>query len=218
MGIQERKERERKMRQQQIMDASKQVFLEKGFKSTKIEDIAQKAELSVATIYLYFKNKDELYTSLNLATLEFLRKEIEKVCNNKKLPIERKFFQLKKAFLEAYYYDPLIFRNILHMQVEGTLPMISTDLLAEILRLTRECIKGVSSIFEQGIKEGKLINGNVRAYGDAVWGLFTGLIVWQNSRKTFNVKKKDYLESTLDLGFRVLFRGITTDRNAIGGV
>lgn len=142
MGILERKEREKKIRQKQIQDAAKEVFLEKGFKMATMEDIAKRAELSPATIYLYFKNKDELYASLNLNTLEFLQKEIEKISNNGKMPVERKLLQLKKAFLKTYYYDPLILRNILHMQVEGTLGMISSDLILEIQRITRQCRRG----------------------------------------------------------------------------
>jgi len=60
LGIQERKEREKHMRKQQIQDVAKKVFLEKGFSSATMEDIAQASELSVSTVYLYFRTKDEL--------------------------------------------------------------------------------------------------------------------------------------------------------------
>ncbi len=45
MGIKERKEREREMRRQQIQKATKDVFMLKDFKSTTMEDIAQKARI-----------------------------------------------------------------------------------------------------------------------------------------------------------------------------
>jgi AcrR family transcriptional regulator len=213
MGIPERKEREKKMRQKQIQDAAKEVFLEKGFRMATMEDIARKAELSPATIYLYFKNRDELYASLNLASLEFLQKEIENISNNGKIPVERKLLTLKKVFLKTYYHDPLILRNILHMQVEGTLGMISSDLMLQIQRITRQCRRGVFSIFEQGIKEGKFINGPIPALSDVVWGLFTGVVVWEISKKTFD-SNKNHLESTLDLAFRTLVRGLTKERQS----
>ena len=60
MGIQERKEREKERRRQQIMVAAKRVFSEKGFNKATMEDIAHEAELSPGTLYLYFKNKEEL--------------------------------------------------------------------------------------------------------------------------------------------------------------
>jgi AcrR family transcriptional regulator len=67
------------MRRRQIQDAAKELFILKGFNSTTINEIAEKAELSPATIYLYFKNKRELYFSLNLLTLQCLFDQIEKV-------------------------------------------------------------------------------------------------------------------------------------------
>jgi AcrR family transcriptional regulator len=69
MGIQERKERERERRRQQIIVAAKRAFSEKGFNRATMEDIAREAELSPGTLYLYFKNKDELYASLSLRIL-----------------------------------------------------------------------------------------------------------------------------------------------------
>ena len=79
MGIQERKEREKERRKQQILVAAKRVFSEKGFNKATMEDIAQEAELSPGTLYLYFKNKEELYASLSLRILQYLLLRIEHV-------------------------------------------------------------------------------------------------------------------------------------------
>jgi AcrR family transcriptional regulator len=81
MGIQERKERERERRRQQIMVAAKRVFSVKGFSKATMEDIAKEAELSPGTLYLYFKNKDELYASLSLRILQYLLIRLEHVNN-----------------------------------------------------------------------------------------------------------------------------------------
>jgi TetR/AcrR family transcriptional regulator len=60
MGIPERKEREREQRKAIIMDCAMKTFLSKGFINASMEDIAICSELSKATLYLYFKNKEEL--------------------------------------------------------------------------------------------------------------------------------------------------------------
>ena len=57
MGIAERREREKRMRRRQIVDAAKKIFSIKGFSGATMENIAQEAELSPATLYLYFTNK-----------------------------------------------------------------------------------------------------------------------------------------------------------------
>jgi len=56
-----------------IQEAALQVFLKKGYKETKITDIANLAGISPGTIYLYCKNKKELFASLNIPEVEELR-------------------------------------------------------------------------------------------------------------------------------------------------
>lgn len=63
MGIQERRQREREERRQQIMNAAELVFLERGLSGATMEEVASRAELSKGTLYLYFKSKDELYVA-----------------------------------------------------------------------------------------------------------------------------------------------------------
>jgi AcrR family transcriptional regulator len=60
MGITERKERDKVEMRQRIIDAAIQMFLEEGYEKTSIRNIAEKIEYSPATIYLYYKDKDEL--------------------------------------------------------------------------------------------------------------------------------------------------------------
>ncbi|RYZ51593.1 MAG: TetR/AcrR family transcriptional regulator [Sphingobacteriales bacterium] len=60
MGITERKDRERQEMRRKIIDAAKNMFLEDGYNKTSIRNIAEKIEYSPATIYLYYKDKDEL--------------------------------------------------------------------------------------------------------------------------------------------------------------
>ena len=46
------------------MDASVRVFADKGFHSSRISDVAREAGVAEGTIYLYFKNKDDLLLSI----------------------------------------------------------------------------------------------------------------------------------------------------------
>ncbi len=64
MGISERKEREREQRRNAIVDSAEKVFFEKGIDSATMDDIAEVAELSKGTLYLYFKSKTELYLAV----------------------------------------------------------------------------------------------------------------------------------------------------------
>lgn len=72
MGIQERKEREKEQRRSDIVDAAEQVFAQKGFGSATMDDVAERAELSKGTLYLYFNTKEELFLAVAARGLEVL--------------------------------------------------------------------------------------------------------------------------------------------------
>ncbi|HET6344108.1 MAG TPA: TetR/AcrR family transcriptional regulator [Myxococcota bacterium] len=55
---------------QRILDAALDVFARKGFHEAKISEIARAAGVADGTIYLYFKNKDDLLISLFESKLE----------------------------------------------------------------------------------------------------------------------------------------------------
>lgn len=60
MGISDRKERDKGEMKKRITDAAMRMFLEDGYAKTSIRNIAEAIEYSPGTIYLYYKDKDEL--------------------------------------------------------------------------------------------------------------------------------------------------------------
>jgi len=207
MSIRERKEREKRMRRRQIQDSSKELFIRKGFSSTTVEEIAEKAELSPATIYLYFKNKEELYASINLITLQDLFNEIKKVHSNKKLSVEQKITKFKDGMYKAFKDDPLILRNILHVQLEDTLSILDRDLLNQLNHIAQKTLTMMAQVYEEGVHQGKFREGHGMAHADIIWSIFTGLVIWEDSKRKIN-PKKNFLKSTLDRAFDIFCQGI----------
>lgn len=64
MGIPERRQREKEQRRSQIMNAAQKVFSSKGYSAATMDEIAQEAELSRGTLYLYFRGKDEVHREI----------------------------------------------------------------------------------------------------------------------------------------------------------
>lgn len=65
MAIEDRRQREKEQMRRLILDAAKEIFLEKGYEQTSLRNIADKIEYSPGTIYLYFKEKDEIFLALH---------------------------------------------------------------------------------------------------------------------------------------------------------
>ena len=72
MGVSERKEREKRERRAAIVDAAERLFFERGYTLTTMDDIARVSQLAKGTLYLYAKNKEELFHAVALRGLEIL--------------------------------------------------------------------------------------------------------------------------------------------------
>ncbi|MEI7811240.1 MAG: TetR/AcrR family transcriptional regulator [Ignavibacteria bacterium] len=59
-----RKDREKMLRRQDILTAAAQLFSEKGFSNTTLEDIALRSEFGIGTIYNYFQSKEDIFGSI----------------------------------------------------------------------------------------------------------------------------------------------------------
>jgi len=59
-----RRQREKQHRISSILNAAEKLFAQKGYNQTSIEEIADLAEVSVGTVYIHFKNKEDLLIKL----------------------------------------------------------------------------------------------------------------------------------------------------------
>ncbi len=82
----QRRQREREQRYQTILRASEALFASEGYHKTSMERIADSAEVSVGTVYFYFKNKEDLLIQLldeigfelrNLLGTEFRKADVK---------------------------------------------------------------------------------------------------------------------------------------------
>ena len=90
MGVTERKEREKEKRREEIIQAAVKVFYKKGVDHATMDDIAEVAELSKATLYLYFTSKEEIYYFVHLDGFEKLFRMMNKAVEKLKCPVAKR--------------------------------------------------------------------------------------------------------------------------------
>lgn len=151
MGITERKEREKRRRRNEIIDAAEKVFFGKGVENATMDDVAETAELSKGTLYLYFSNKEELLYAIKMRATVMLKEYFEKTCHSKSKGIdnvrnigrafinfstERKdYFELMMHF-EGKKLDKLNFEDpYIHEFVEQNSPM---NLFIDIIKMGQD--------------------------------------------------------------------------------
>lgn len=79
-------------KRQKIMQAATRVFAERGFYNSTVADVARVAEVADGTIYLYFKNKDDLLISIFEHSMDFFIH----AANEELAPIKDPIIKLKK--------------------------------------------------------------------------------------------------------------------------
>ncbi|MGV8144473.1 MAG: TetR/AcrR family transcriptional regulator [Methanothermobacter sp.] len=109
MTITDRKKREKELRQKDIIDTAEKLFFKKGYENVTMGDIAKKTELARSTLYLYFKNKKEIYLVISIRATEILNNMFEEYYLKGQTGIE-KVKMLMTAFYKFYkeypdYYD-----------------------------------------------------------------------------------------------------------------
>ena len=115
MGITQRKERDKQEMRLKILETAKQIFIEEGFEKASIRAIADRIEYSPATIYLYFKDKNELFFSVHETGFEKLNLEMIDAIEGIIDPIDelraRGFAYMKFAFQNPEMYDLMFIQN-----------------------------------------------------------------------------------------------------------
>lgn len=82
---------------QRIINAAIKVFSQKGFFYAKVADVAKAADVADGTIYLYFKNKDDLLVSIFEHSMDYFIQEACKVLEGVEDPAEK-----LKHFIELH--------------------------------------------------------------------------------------------------------------------
>jgi AcrR family transcriptional regulator len=97
----QRRQREKEQRYQSILQAAERLFCERGYPNTKIQEIAQAAEVAVGTVYFYFRNKEDLLLHLMDAIALDVRGILGQGFQRGKTPIAR-FEEAGRAFFQEF--------------------------------------------------------------------------------------------------------------------
>jgi TetR/AcrR family fatty acid metabolism transcriptional regulator len=142
LGAEPGDERGRNGKYEAILRAAAKVFAQSGYFNAKVSDVARTAGVADGTVYLYFKNKDDLLTSIfSWAMGEFLRRAraelMETTDPREKL---RRFAHLHFSLLEQERDIAIVFQIELRQSTKF-MEQFSTTYLADYLQMLREIIE-----------------------------------------------------------------------------
>jgi AcrR family transcriptional regulator len=176
MGVAERRERERKARKGTLLQAARTVLLEKGVRGTTTKEIADRCELSEATLFFYYKNKDEILLSLIFESIEFWTKGLDRL-GNRDLPSEKMLDEIWRFHERVYKEHPEYYIISAYLAQPNVLAGISADVKDAIARRSGENFRRLANLLERTTGESP---GRVLA--DAMWSMFLGLTITSAAR------------------------------------
>ena len=84
-----RREREKLRQRKEMLSAALGLFSEKGYHNVSMQEIAQKAEFAIGTLYKFFKSKEDLYKALVLEAVNRFDVALTKVLKEPTEEIEK---------------------------------------------------------------------------------------------------------------------------------
>lgn len=171
MGITERKEKQKAELKNLILEASIRLFSEEGYEGFSIRKIADRIEYSPTTVYLYYKDKNEILFELH--EIGFRRfagynQELHLVTD----PL-RRLHKLGENYIRFGLENPEFYNLMFILPA----PM-------EVIECKKECewkggedaLEFLKSIISECIGKGIVASGDVNTIAMAIWGMVHGLV------------------------------------------
>jgi len=148
-----RRQRVKIRRRQEMLDAAGDLFCEKGYHNVTMQEVAGRAEFAIGTLYKFFENKEDLYSSLilqqcdrfeeaMLRTIEGPDDEVEKLSNYARVRGDRcrENLSLIRMFLAESH---------------GASASLKAGLCEDVRKRRRAFLGKLARIFESGMQKGR---------------------------------------------------------------
>ncbi|PQV48435.1 TetR family transcriptional regulator [Jejuia pallidilutea] len=131
---------------EKILTGATDLFLNYGFKSVTMDDIANKLGMSKKTIYQHFDNKTKLVQASTMHLFTFISNGIDCICNLNKNPIEE-IYGIKEFVMEHLKDE----KSSPQYQLQKYYPRIFKTLKEKQFSVMQNCV--VNNL-NRGVKEG----------------------------------------------------------------
>ena len=194
MGIIERKERERMEMKRHILNAARKLFLADGFEKTSIRNIADAIEYSPATIYLYYKDKNELFFDLHCEAFDKLIEELQSIVQVSD-PYER-LKGMGQHYIKYAFENPELYDLMFVMEA----PMESLECREEVWDDGKKAFGMLKLVVQESMNAGHFIgmeNDNVSLM---IWSFMHGLVTL-HARKRLSIFPENEREKKMQMAF-----------------
>ncbi|MAV96784.1 MAG: hypothetical protein CMG06_06555 [Candidatus Marinimicrobia bacterium] len=190
MVISERKLEERKMRQNRILEGALSVFKEKGLDGATMDEIANTSGFGKATLYYYFKSKEEVFSAILVDGWQNIWESLEPVIAEQDSP-RKTFVNVLIKIAENAQNRPGLFEFLFNVPKTITL---DDQPWKDYQHRLYAILQG---LLEDGVKKGEFPKVNPKLMFKALGGLFMGLVFMGNRDEPVSEKEVESLLNEL---------------------
>lgn len=161
-------------RKQEILQKALDVFIDEGYEDVTFQKIADKCGITRTTLYIYFKNKREIFLWSIKQLTESLEAQLLKVVKNENISTKESLKQIFKIIIKVCQANPKLFTVLLsylmQLQKSGVNPN-------EIVRRRVIKIRHILCIvLIRGMKNGEVKKVNLKAATEMLYSIFESAI------------------------------------------
>jgi AcrR family transcriptional regulator len=212
LGIKERKEREKELRRLSILDSAQKLFFELGYDQTSVSKIAEEAELSKGTVYLYFESKEDLLLAVNTRGIETLENYLLNTDSNKKPGIEQ-IYDLGIAFRKFAIENTEFFQIMNRSESQKLKLDKNSPAYQKKQNKSNDLLRILLKAIETGKNDGSIRSDiNPKILAIQMWGSLSGLLnIELNFKQHVSFLKDENIELITKNFFKLLKNAIQTE-------
>jgi AcrR family transcriptional regulator len=211
-------ERRKDARPQELLAAALDLFVERGFASTRLEDVAKRAGVSKGTLYLYFENKEELFKAVVRENIVPAIGDAEDIIAG----FEGNSAELLRCVMMGWW------ERIGDTKASGITKLMMAEAanFPELANFYNEevisrCTAMISGMLQAAVVKGEFRPMNVEALTQVLIAPVLTLMVWKHSPAPCGssaMSPQAFLDTLIDMALHGVLAQPPGDRSAISGV
>jgi AcrR family transcriptional regulator len=178
---------------EEILEASKELLIKEGFSKMSMRRIAEKADVSATSIYLYFRNKDDLLLALIEESIENLKASLMEVVDASKgflMQLE----DMAHAYIEYALNHPQEY-EIIYMVRPEEMPKYPRDKFMNV----RSGYELLADIIRQGHDQEQIDVEDALINAYTLWAQLHGVVsVILNKRLDTRIQQRQFIEQAIE--------------------
>ena len=202
-----RRREERDRRRTEILDAAADSAAESGFDAITMDQVARRARLSRALLYVYFQDKQALHLALCERAMELLLERFCAATTDAPTGLVR-LEAIGRAYVRYARELPVSFQALAHLEARAPEDLQQH---AQCHSLGNLCHEAITQAIRQGIEVGSIRPdvGSPDAVAIALWGFMHGVIQLANTKGALLVHRNADTLQLYDHALTLMRRGLS---------